>query len=180
LTQSSWKHAYKFLGPNSKYIIHEVPCNAKRFPETKMGHEKWATHSCIHPTKRTWSPYIGSEIPSLCSKLQVPTNYLHAPWRQNLNTSWQHPLPLPQPHASIAPPTHPPPSSIFKSSRILCTLIQESKVIGSYISSNKNLIGTHLRVPLIFIMSICIFYASYTMYNIIVIFGKMFIKYPIF
>jgi hypothetical protein len=59
-------------------------------------------------------------------------------------------------------------------------LIQESKVIGYYISSNKNLIGTHLRVPLLLITSICIFYAPYITYNIIVILGKMFLKYPIF
>jgi hypothetical protein len=37
------------------------------------------------------------EILILCSKLQVPTNYRHAPWRRNLNTYWQRPLPLPQP-----------------------------------------------------------------------------------
>jgi hypothetical protein len=35
-------------------------------------------------------------------------------------------------------------------------------------------------VPLLLIMSICIFYAPYITYNIIVILGKMFIKYPIF
>ena len=71
-------------------------------------------------------------------------------------------------------------SSPFKNSRTLRALIQESKVVGPYISYNKNLIGTHLRVPLLLITSICIFYAPYTTYNIIEILGKMFIKYPIF
>jgi hypothetical protein len=78
-----------------------------------------------------------------------------------------------------------PPSSIFKNSRTLCTLIQESKVIGPYISFNKNLIGTHLRVPLLLITSIWVFHAPILLitsiiYNIIVILGKIFIKYPIF
>jgi hypothetical protein len=54
------------------------------------------------------------------------------------------------------------------------------QVIKTYISANINLIGTHLKVPLLLITSICIFHALYTTNNIIVILDKVFIKYPIF